>query len=59
LAHVAAGIQVWVALLAVAVGIAVVGLFVWRVIAQHHAAQEAPVPGMVPVTAMSTAAIFG
>jgi lysozyme family protein/microcystin-dependent protein len=59
LAHVAAGIQVWVALLAVAAGIAVVGLFVWRVIAQHHAAQEAPVPSMVPVTAMSTAAIVG
>lgn len=59
LAHVAAGIQVWVALLAVAIGIAVVGLFVWRVVAQHHAAQEAPVPGVVPVTAMSTAAVLG
>jgi lysozyme family protein len=59
LAHVAVGIQVWIVLLAVAAGIAVVGLFAWRVIARHHAAQEAPVPGMVPVIAMSTAATLG
>jgi lysozyme family protein len=59
LAHVAAGIQVWVALLSVAAGISVVGLFAWRVIARHQAAQEAPVPGMIPVTAVSTAALLG
>jgi lysozyme family protein len=59
LAHVAAGIQVWVALLSVAAGISVVGLFAWRVIARHQAAQEAPVPGMIPVTAASTAALLG
>ncbi|MBV8746707.1 MAG: glycoside hydrolase family 108 protein [Xanthobacteraceae bacterium] len=59
LAHVAVGIPVWVTLLAVTVGIAVVGLFVWRVIARHQAAQEASVPGIVPVTqvATSTAAV--
>jgi lysozyme family protein len=49
LAHIVAGTPVWVALLAVAVGIAVVGLFVWRVITRHQAAQEAPVAGVVPV----------
>jgi lysozyme family protein len=59
LAHAAAGIPAWGVLLAVAVGIAVVGLFVWRVIARHQAAQEAPVSGVVPVTptATSTAAV--
>ncbi len=59
LAQVAAGIQVLVALLSVAVGMAIVGVFAWRVIARHHAAQEAPVPGMVPVAATSTTAILG
>jgi lysozyme family protein len=46
-AYVAAGIPVWVALLAVAV---VVGLLVWHAIARHQAAQEAPISGVVPVT---------
>jgi lysozyme family protein len=50
LAHAAAGIPVWLVLLGVAVGIAVVGLFVWRVVAQHQAAQEAAVPGTITVT---------
>jgi lysozyme family protein len=59
LAQVAVGIQVWVALLAAAVGVAAVGLFVWRVVAQHRAAQEAPVPGAVPVTATSPVATVG
>lgn len=59
LAQIAAGIQVLVALLSVAVGTAIVAAFAWRVIARHHAAQEAPLPGMVPVTATSTAAVLG
>jgi lysozyme family protein len=54
LAQVAVGIQVWIALLSVAVGIAVFGLFVWRAIERHRAAQEAPVPGMAPVTRPQT-----
>ena len=54
LAHAAGGIPVWVVLLGVAVGLAVVGLFAWRAVAQHHAAQEAPIPGVVPVTPSAT-----
>jgi lysozyme family protein len=59
LAHAAGGIPVWVVLLGVAVGLAVVGLFAWRVVARHQAAQEAPIPGVVPVapSATSTAAV--
>jgi lysozyme family protein len=59
LAQVAAGIQVWVALLLVTVGIAVVVLFACRIIARHRAAQDAPVSGIIPVTAMSTACSMG
>ncbi|MBV9239020.1 MAG: glycoside hydrolase family 108 protein [Xanthobacteraceae bacterium] len=59
LAHVAAGIEVWVALMLVALGIAVVGLFAWLVHARHHATQDAPGSDIVPVTVTSTAAMLG
>jgi lysozyme family protein len=56
LAHAAGGIPVWVVLLGVAVGLAVVGLFAWRVVARHQATQEAPIPGVVPVSPSATSA---
>ncbi len=59
LAHFAAGIPLWVVLLAVVLGISLIGLVSWRMITKHEATQEAPVPGArsVAPAPVSTAAV--
>jgi lysozyme family protein len=59
LAHLAAGIPLWIVPLVIAMGIPLVGLVAWRMITKHHATQEAPVlgtPSLAPAPS-STAAV--